>query len=466
MAKLRLVWEDCSPLGQYVFNFMTAQQLSLNQVAARCGISIKGLKNNMLPGANPESKTLERIANGLGVPVNMLYQIWLQGQKVPQLQLETKEASAPKQSAQATLNVTDSVVAPFDLQLNPDEAKILIHDLLDRGKALLDLHQFEPARLELLQAFELAQDRDMLLEQCRALHYLGNCAYYLCTHIDGLDHSFQYYQRMLKLTEALGRKNLKQAREQKAAALANLGSVFLRQVNFEAAVDAYDRAIILAQEDFPLCKWLALFGKGGIALTRCHWQTAIEAYQLANTTLQVSTAKALPLWNNLAYALTKNGNYDEAEAWLLRVLRMARKDDLENRSIALYKLGYNEECRGRVKAAYHYYQQALGVKEVPEARVGMAWLTAPSDPKLGQYMALHGLSLLLERAATPHWDLTEEWIKLLKLLGQAALEGAQSWIAFINRVFPMQETFWEPQERRLLLGTVEEVIRTRDSVVH
>ncbi|WP_218079401.1 tetratricopeptide repeat protein [Anthocerotibacter panamensis] len=459
MAKLKLQREACSPLGQVIFDFMVTQRLNLAQLAARCGLSPRGMRQSMLPDANPASVTLGKIAKGMGISIEELYRLWLYGKGgtdgLPTC--ETAELNEKMEQLQRVNHVLS--LLPMDAK----EAQILLEDQIQRGKAYLDLGQIQNARTELTRALKMAEACHDLYRQCKALRLLGCCAYLECTQRECLEDCHEHFDRVLELSERLKDTNLAHAREQKAAALANLGNVYLRQGYFPEAVDAYDRAIITAREDFPHYRWMALFGKGFIAQTQCDWEVAVEAYQMADLTMEESLTKSIILWGNLGYSLTNHRNYDKAEAVLLKAVRFAfREEEKHFKAWLLYSLGFNAERRAlstsnleSLVEAEDYYQQSAQTMRSFEATLGMARIAERSNLQQARVLALEGLEQLKEEPFNPLWDHTTNVKTVLELLGSGALKPVLEWIGRINEHFPKTVQYWEPVERKALLKAIE-----------
>ncbi|WP_287129340.1 S24 family peptidase [Candidatus Cyanaurora vandensis] len=61
--------QELSPLGQTILAWMRREGLSLSAAAGVCQISPAGLKKNMQRGHQPEHRTLQKIAQGMGIAV-------------------------------------------------------------------------------------------------------------------------------------------------------------------------------------------------------------------------------------------------------------------------------------------------------------------------------------------------------------------------------------------------------------
>ncbi|WP_218081963.1 S24 family peptidase [Anthocerotibacter panamensis] len=69
MSLLNRELQNLSPLGREILSWMRSQGLSLNAAATLCRISAAGLKKNMLAGHQAEHRTLQKIAQGMAVPI-------------------------------------------------------------------------------------------------------------------------------------------------------------------------------------------------------------------------------------------------------------------------------------------------------------------------------------------------------------------------------------------------------------
>jgi phage repressor protein C with HTH and peptisase S24 domain len=72
MFPMSQIPKDLSPLGQTIQAWMRHQGLSLNSAAELCKISPAGLKKNMFTGHQSEHRTLQKIAQGMGMPIEKI----------------------------------------------------------------------------------------------------------------------------------------------------------------------------------------------------------------------------------------------------------------------------------------------------------------------------------------------------------------------------------------------------------
>lgn len=63
---------ELSALGQAISEWMRREGLSLNSAAEICKLSAQGLKKNMLCGHRPEHRTLQKIAQGMGLAIEKI----------------------------------------------------------------------------------------------------------------------------------------------------------------------------------------------------------------------------------------------------------------------------------------------------------------------------------------------------------------------------------------------------------
>ena len=135
-AKLQVKPEDCSPLGQFVLQYLEEQGISMNRLAELSGVPQPRLRGACFKGTCPTPETLRKLSKVMGRRHLELYTLTFQGkiEQLPQevtdswLDLLTQELFETAQELQLSLPTT-----------RPSKAKI--------RKALLELGFQEEQKL-------------------------------------------------------------------------------------------------------------------------------------------------------------------------------------------------------------------------------------------------------------------------------------------------------------------------------
>jgi plasmid maintenance system antidote protein VapI len=131
-AKLQVKPEDCSPLGQFVLQYLDEQGISMNRLADLSGVPQPRLRGACFKGTCPTPETLRKLARVMGKRHLELYTLAYQG-RIDQLPQDTTDTSLD-------LVMQDLLETAKELGLNapkarPSQAKI--------RKALMELGFWE-----------------------------------------------------------------------------------------------------------------------------------------------------------------------------------------------------------------------------------------------------------------------------------------------------------------------------------
>ncbi len=134
-------WSNISPLGQMLQTWMRQEGYSLKATAERCQISAAGLKKNMLLGHQAEHKTLQKIAQGIGIPIEQIEAL-ARGQAVLSMSQEDTSADMvmiPRYALEASAGrgaFTDEEQVEDILALSLDFVRGVLHTQPDHLSAL------------------------------------------------------------------------------------------------------------------------------------------------------------------------------------------------------------------------------------------------------------------------------------------------------------------------------------------
>lgn len=78
-ARLQIKAEDCSPLGQFILQYLEEQSISMNRLAELSGVPQPRLRGACFKGTCPTPETLRKLAKGMGKHHLELYTLAYEG---------------------------------------------------------------------------------------------------------------------------------------------------------------------------------------------------------------------------------------------------------------------------------------------------------------------------------------------------------------------------------------------------
>lgn len=82
-ARLQIKAEDCSPLGQFILQYLEEQSISMNRLAELSGVPQPRLRGACFKGTCPTPETLRKLARVMGKHHLELYTLAYQGRIEP-----------------------------------------------------------------------------------------------------------------------------------------------------------------------------------------------------------------------------------------------------------------------------------------------------------------------------------------------------------------------------------------------
>jgi Helix-turn-helix len=135
-ARLQIKPEDCSPLGQLIFQYLETQAISMNRLAELSGIPQPRLRGACFKGTCPTPETIRKLARAMGKHHLELYTLAYEG-RVEHLPEDANDDSLDMLMRELFETAREmKLVAP---KLRPSKSKI--------RKALMELG-FQPEQAE------------------------------------------------------------------------------------------------------------------------------------------------------------------------------------------------------------------------------------------------------------------------------------------------------------------------------
>ncbi|MGG6296970.1 helix-turn-helix domain-containing protein [Leptolyngbya sp. AN02str] len=91
-ARLQIKAEDCSPLGQFILQYLEDQGISMNRLAELSGVPQPRLRGACFKGTCPTPETLQKLARAIGKHHLELYTLAYEG-RVESLPQDADETS-------------------------------------------------------------------------------------------------------------------------------------------------------------------------------------------------------------------------------------------------------------------------------------------------------------------------------------------------------------------------------------
>lgn len=91
-ARLQIKAEDCSPLGQFILQYLEEQGISMNRLAELSGVPQPRLRGACFKGTCPTPETLQKLARAMGKYHLELYTLAYEG-RIEQEPEDTDEMS-------------------------------------------------------------------------------------------------------------------------------------------------------------------------------------------------------------------------------------------------------------------------------------------------------------------------------------------------------------------------------------
>lgn len=91
-ARLQIKTEDCSPLGQFILQYLEEQSISMNRLAELSGVPQPRLRGACFKGTCPTPETLRKLARVMGKHHLELYTLAYQG-RIEQLPEDADDVS-------------------------------------------------------------------------------------------------------------------------------------------------------------------------------------------------------------------------------------------------------------------------------------------------------------------------------------------------------------------------------------
>jgi plasmid maintenance system antidote protein VapI len=75
LSYMKLAYDDCSPLGQFILEHLLKEDLTLKDLAKRSGLTRPGLRVMLEKRGSPTETSLIKLAKGMGVSPHLLLQL-------------------------------------------------------------------------------------------------------------------------------------------------------------------------------------------------------------------------------------------------------------------------------------------------------------------------------------------------------------------------------------------------------
>jgi transcriptional regulator with XRE-family HTH domain len=75
LSYMKLAYNDCSPLGQFILKYMREEDLTLKDLAAKAGLTRPGLRTMLEKHGSPTETSLIKLADAMNVSPHLLFKL-------------------------------------------------------------------------------------------------------------------------------------------------------------------------------------------------------------------------------------------------------------------------------------------------------------------------------------------------------------------------------------------------------